>query len=287
MAARDGEKRTGEVVATKSTPLARRARRTGRRVTLGLTYVGCEGVLVRSASGSVLIDGLYGEEAAPFGVPRDAVLEKLRDARPPFHHIDLILATHYHADHFDAAAVARHLRASPNAHFASTAQATVQVMEATHGTFAHRVHTLGADEGVVVSRDIGKLRVEAFGLSHGKVHYADVQHLGLVVTLDGRSVIHLGDGIIDEKSLRASGMLDRELDVGVLPFWFLTYPFGRRLVSNGFRPRTIFAVHIRESEREKVAGEITSWIDAVPLVVPMESYEIAADGRAQRKDSSR
>ena len=139
----------------------------------------------------------------------------------------------------------------------------------------------------MLARDVGKIHIETFGLSHGKVHYADVQHLGIVVTLGGRSVIHLGDGIIDEKSLRAAGMLDRTLDVGVLPFWFLTYPFGRRLVSNGFRPRAIFAVHVRMNEREKVAGEIASWIDAVPLLAPMESFEIASDGRVQKKEPSK
>ena len=256
-------------------------------MTLGLTYVGCEGVLVRSDAGTVLIDGLYGDEAVPFGVPDEKVLEKLRDAKPPFNHIDVILATHFHGDHFDATAVARHLRGNPNTHFVSTSQATVQVMEATHGMFAHRVHSLTPPEGGVLARDVGKIHIETFGLSHGKVHYADVQHLGIVVTLGGRSVIHLGDGIIDEKSLRAAGMLDRTLDVGVLPFWFLTYPFGRRLVSNGFRPRAIFAVHVRMNEREKVAGEIASWIDAVPLLAPMESFEIASDGRVQKKEPSK
>ena len=255
-------------------------------MTLTLTYVGCEGVLIRSPSGSVLIDGLYGEEAAPFGVPDPAVLECLRDGRPPFDRIDVVLATHHHADHFDAPAVARHPRGSPGTHFASSAQAAIQVMEATHGMFAHRIHSLSPGEGEVIARDIGPVQVEAFGLSHGKVHYADVQHLGLSVRLGDRSVIHLGDGIIDEKSLRAAGMLDRALDVGVLPFWYLTYPFGRRLVSNGFRPRTIFAVHVRTNERKKIAGEIASWIDAVPLLSPMERYEIAPDGRVYRKESS-
>jgi len=134
---------------------------------------------------------------------------------------------------------------------------------------------------------VGRVHIQAFGLSHGKVHYADVQHLGFVVTLGHRSLIHLGDGIIDEKALRAAGVIGRSIDVGVLPFWFLTYPFGRRLVSNGFRPRALFAVHVRMNEREKVSGEIASWIDATPLLVPMERYEIAADGRVERKEPSK
>ena len=144
------------------------------------------------------------------------------------------------------------------------------------------------DYGIIVegvSRDFGPVHVLAFGLSHGKVHYADVQHLGFLVSLGGRTVLHLGDGIIDEKALRAAGVLDRVIDVGVLPFWFLTYPFGRRLVSNGFRPRAIFAVHVRMNEREKVTAEIASWIDATPLLLPMERYDIAADGRVERKES--
>ncbi|HKW12919.1 MAG TPA: MBL fold metallo-hydrolase [Candidatus Krumholzibacteria bacterium] len=251
---------------------------------LTLTYLGCEGVLVRSDAGSILIDGLYGEEAAPFGVPPEPVLEKLRDARPPFDRVDVILATHFHGDHFDPVAVARHLRANPNSHFVSTTQATVQVMEATHGLLGHRVHGITAAEGVVVRRDVGHVHIQAFGLSHGKVHYADVQHLGFVVTLGERSIIHLGDGIINEKSLRAAGVIDRAIDVGVLPFWFLTYPFGRRLVSNGFRPQALFAVHVRANEREKVTGEIASWIDATPLIVPMERYEIAAGGGVTKKE---
>jgi len=44
---------------------------------------------------------------------------------------------------------------------------------------------------------------------------------------------------------------------------------------------------VRAHEREKVAGEIASWIDAVPLLVPMESYDIATDGRVQKKEPSK
>ena len=254
-------------------------------MSLELTYIGCEGVLVRSGAGAVLFDGLFGDEAAPFGVPPGVMLDRLRDARVPFDRIDVILATHFHADHFDAPSVARHLRANPNCHFVSTPQAAVQLLEETHGNWAPRIHALEVREGTTVAREIGAVKIEAFALSHGKVHYADVQHLGLIVTLGGRTIMHLGDGIIDEKSLRASGVFNRAIDVGVMPFWFLTYPFGRRLVGNGFRPRSIFAVHVRINERERIVREIASWIDATPLVEPMSRYDIAADGRVTKKES--
>jgi L-ascorbate metabolism protein UlaG (beta-lactamase superfamily) len=254
-------------------------------VSLELTYIGCEGILLRSPSGSVLIDGLFGDQAAPFGVPPASVVERLRDARAPFDRIDVILATHFHADHFDAGFVARHLRANPAAQFFSTPQAAVQLHEATHGTSGDRIHALDVRDGASAVRQVGGIRLEAFGLSHGRVHYADVQHLGWIVTLGGRTVMHLGDGIIDEKALRAAGVLDRAIDVGVMPFWFLTYPFGKRLVGKALRPRAIFAVHVRVNERERVARDIAAWIDAVPLVEPMARYQIAADGRVVGKES--
>jgi L-ascorbate metabolism protein UlaG (beta-lactamase superfamily) len=249
-----------------------------------LTYIGCEGVLVRSRSGAVLIDGLFGPEAAGFHIPPASQLEAVQAARPPYGGVDIALATHFHEDHFDPAVVAAYLRASARTWFLSTPQA-VELLVVNAPDLAPRTVAVAAPEGVRVARDFGGLRVEAFGLSHGKVNYGDVQHLGFVVTMDGSNVVHLGDGIIDEKSLRRAGLLDAMIDVGVLPFWFLTYPFGKRLVARAFRPRAIFACHIRVHEREQVQNDIAAWIPAaVPLVEPLAVYEIDDEGNIRRKE---
>jgi len=253
-------------------------------VPLELTYLGCEGVLVRGRAGSVLIDGLFSNEAAPFGIPDAGVLETLRRARPPFDSVDVILATHHHADHFDAGAVATYLGANPRTRFVSTSQAVAELRAATGDAFAGRIHALAATEGVVDGVDVGDIRVDGFGLSHGKVHYAGVEHLGLLVTLDGRRVLHLGDGIIAEKSLRSAGVIDAAIDVGVVPFWFLTHPFGRRLAERGFRPRVSFAVHIRVTEREQVVREVEQWPNAVAFTEPLSRFDVADDGTVTRKE---
>jgi hypothetical protein len=100
-----------------------------------------------------------------------------------------------------------------------------------------------------------------------------------VVRLGGRTLLHLGDGIIDEKALRGAGVLDESIDVGVLPFWFLTYPFGRRLLQGGFRPAALFGAHIRVSEREQIVREIEAMRGAVPLTEPLARYRIETDGQ--------
>jgi L-ascorbate metabolism protein UlaG (beta-lactamase superfamily) len=251
---------------------------------LRVTYLGCEGVLVRSPAGSVLIDGLFGPEAAPFGVPPSDAIDALRHARPPFDGVDVALATHDHGDHFDPAAVADYLKASRRTRFVSTPQAVNRVIDAVGPAFADRVHAVPPADGVREVIDVNGIGVECFGLSHGRVNYADVEHLGLVVRLAGRSILHLGDGIIDEKALRAAGVLDETADVGVLPFWFLTYPFGKRLAERGFRPRARFVVHIRASEREQILNEIAAANGATPLIEPLSRHRVESDGRITREE---
>ncbi len=246
-----------------------------------MTYIGCEGVLIRApragSGASVIIDGLFGPEADGYHTPPADDLANVRAARAPFGGADVVLATHYHEDHFEPGAVAEYLRASVRTHFVSTPQAVERLL-ALAPELAPRTTAVLAEEGVRAAHQFGAVRAEAFGLSHGKVNYGDVQHLGWVVTMAGQSIVHLGDGIIDEKTLRRAGLLDGTIDVGVLPFWFLTYPFGKRLVARAFRPRAIFACHVRLHERAQVVAEIESWIpEAVPLVEPLAVYDIDGD----------
>lgn len=234
-----------------------------------------------------MVDALFGREADGYHTPPPDALAAVHGAGAPFDGVDVALATHFHEDHFDPGAVARYLRASERTRFLSTPQAVERLL-ALAPELASRAEAVDAPEGVRVGREVGGVRVEAFGLSHGKVNYADVEHVGWVAVVQGRTVVHLGDGIIDEKTLRRAGLLDGRIDVGVLPFWFLTYPFGKRLVARAFRPRSIFACHIRTHEREQVIEAIGSWLEgAVPLVDPLAVFDIGDDGSIRRKESGR
>jgi len=243
-----------------------------------LTYVGNTGIVAGSGGDTVAVDALFGEGAAPFAETPSAAREALETARGPFARVDILLATHHHPDHFDPRAVGRHLSHNATARLVTTPQAA-QLLEAHardgYPGLAPRVHTLAPPEGQRESCTICALRVEAFGLSHGRVHYGDVQHLGFVVHLGGRTVVHLGDGIIDRRALEAAGLLGGTVDVAVLPFWYFTYPLGRRLLVEDMRPRAAFAVHMPLARRAGLARAVAGSVDwAVPLVREMSTHEI-------------
>jgi len=247
-----------------------------------LTYVGNEGIVAESGGDTVAIDALFGAGAALFADTPPAAVEALETARGPFARIDVLLATHHHPDHFDARAVARHLAHNPTARLVTTPQAARLLEEhdgPAYAALAARVHTLAPPEGRREACTICSLRVDAFGLSHGRVHYGDVQHLGFVLHLGGRTLVHLGDGMIDRRALDAAGLLGGTVDVAVLPFWYFTHPMGRRLLVEDMRPGTALAVHLPLAQRPRLAREVAAARDgAVALVRELDVLEIPAEG---------
>lgn len=225
-----------------------------------LTYLGNEGVFVTADDGAVLIDALYREGAEPFGPAPPEVREAVETARPPYDATRVILATHYHHDHFNPLSVARHLENNPAAHFASTVQSVSLLREKTidYDAIAGRVHEVVATTPGTQSLSVAGIQLEAFALSHGRGNFADVEQLGWIVHLEGRRVLHLGDGIIDERTLDNAGVLGEAIDIAILPFWYVTYPFGKRLLREKFRPGRVFAVHIPTRDRSRLEAEIAA-----------------------------
>jgi len=243
-----------------------------------VTFIGNEGVVVRNSRTAVAIDALFGDGAGEYADTPVALRDAIESARPPYDAIRLISATHFHPDHFNARAVIRHLSGNPDASFVSTAQAVALVVSAPGGVEVRdRLHGMNPPEGERTSIEVDGVRVEAFGLSHGKVHYDDVQHLGLVIYSGKFTMLHLGDGIIDQRALRRAGIFDEAIDMAFVPFWYLTYPFGRRLMGNLLRARRVFAMHIPPAEAAKLASEVTaSRPDAVALVRPASTFSVPA-----------
>jgi len=242
-----------------------------------VVFIGNEGVLARSGTKAVMIDALFGDGAAPYTTTSQEVIDAVETGRDRFGGVHLILATHYHPDHFNPHSVVRYLDGNPDSHFLSTPQAAA-LIEKKHSDFAairHRIHSVNPAEGVAESTTIGAITVHAFGLSHGKVNYGNVQHLGFLVDLGSEKLLHLGDGIIDKKSLAAAGVFDVEIDACFLPFWYFTYPVGARVVESSLRSRQLFAVHIPPPQRAEIEAAVQdAFPHVISLVTPLSTHQV-------------
>lgn len=180
-------------------------------------YLANEGVLVTGGDIAVVIDGLFGEGLPEYPVVPAAVRDSLEGAVGRFQDIDLVLVTHRHDDHFDPAAVARHLDANPEATLIAPGDAIAAFPPDQLERYGERLQPLDLAPGSYLRLDVGGFAVEALGLAH-----AEVGHVGYRIELPGMTVLHLGDAQPAPRDLAAFLEGRPEPEVALVPYWVLS-----------------------------------------------------------------
>ena len=232
---------------------------------VSITFLANEGVMLSSGTKKVLIDALFEKYETGFALPADSTRASLERAHPPFDAVDLILVTHRHGDHFHPVPLAAHMRANPRA----TLLTSRQVIDSLRGRlertatsaprFMARTTTAGTRRREVVNGVV----VELLGLPHGggRRHRA-VEHLGYIVELGGRRVLHVGDTDVSESVFAPFRLDTARIDVALVPSWMVTSSEGRRVIQRWIRPRQVVAFHVGEGEERSVARAVHAALPA-------------------------
>jgi L-ascorbate metabolism protein UlaG (beta-lactamase superfamily) len=97
---------------------------------------------------------------------------------------------------------------------------------------------------------------EILGLRHGTGRHATIQNLGHVIKLGGKKILHIGDADTSLENFEKLNLDEEQIDIALLPFWFLVGSEGQTVVREHIKPRQIIAVHISPAESDKVAAQI-------------------------------
>jgi len=153
-----------------------------------------------------------------------------------------VLATHYHADHFDPDAVGIHLLSNRFATFISTPQAAHQ-METYQGYRNIQARILGLlpSEGETETIERNGVSVRLLNLHHGRNR--PVENLGFIIDLDGHSLLHLGDTEVSPDEIRAYAWDQETIDYFFVPYWLLLDDAGSEIVTT-VHPKMIVPMHI-------------------------------------------
>jgi L-ascorbate metabolism protein UlaG (beta-lactamase superfamily) len=237
-----------------------------------VTFLANEGVLLTAGGRKVLIDALFEKYKTGFALPADSTRAALAAARAPFNDVDAVLFTHYHGDHFHPAPLAAHMRANPRA----TLLTSRQVIDSLHGRLSagdpvtNRIRARSLAPGAKRREIVNGISIDLLGLPHGG--RPDVQHLGFIVELGGRRVLHLGDADFNTRTFAALRLDTMQIDVALVPDWALLDGQSRQIVQRWIRPRQIVAIHVMEGEGERVARAVRRVLPrAVTFVRPLET----------------
>lgn len=208
-----------------------------------VTFIGNSGFLIAAGGRKVLIDAFF--EGFPPGYTLPAnVRDLLVKAQPPFDHVDLILATHAHGDHFSAAMVRQYLQTCSDAVFVSTTQATSQLPG-----FGERVIAADPVEASPVNLEANGILVEAVYMSHGYPPNApkEIFNNAYVVTLNGITFFHTGD-IANLQDVEQYRLADKHIDMAFIQHFHLLDGGFRDLLKHDIGATYLFPIHYQFTE---------------------------------------
>ena len=233
---------------------------------VSLTFLANEGVMLSAEGQKVLIDALFLKYERGYAVPADSTLAALQRARAPFDSVDLVLVTHRHGDHFHPMPVAAHLRANPRA----TLVTSRQVIDSLRGYAparalpSERLMSRTTRPGMRRREVVSGIIVELLGLPHGG--HPRVEHLGYIVEIGGRRVLHVGDSDFSEDTFAPFRLDTSRIDIALLPSWAVTGRQGRQVVERWIRPRHVVAFHVGERDAAKTQRAVRA---AIPTAITL------------------
>jgi L-ascorbate metabolism protein UlaG (beta-lactamase superfamily) len=225
-----------------------------------ITYLANEGFLIESAGKRVLIDGLFREGITPYLKVPANLREKLEKSQPPFDRIDLILASHFHADHFDPLAVATHLTHNSEALFVSTNQAVekMKTAAANFETIRGRIRGLHPKEGERAELSHRGVRLQILNVHHGRKR--PIENLGLLWEISGRKFFHIGDSMATAEDFKNYDVIKDKLDFAFLPYWYFLDDDYKRAIREYMKPRHIVLMHIPErNPNDEYMNKLGGW----------------------------
>jgi formylglycine-generating enzyme required for sulfatase activity len=188
----------------------------------------------------------------------------LESGATPFAGVDLALATHHHADHFDAQAVAAHLSRNPQALFISTPQ-SVEKLKAVGGFegIKDRVVAASPGEGERIARAHRGVNVQMLNIHHGRNR--PVQNLGFIVEIGGKKLLHIGDSEAEDFVFKNYSLVKDNIDVAFIPYWYFFDSGWKRAVHDQIRAKRLVLMHIPpkvdqfDSQVRKLGGWTKVW----------------------------
>lgn len=228
---------------------------------LEITYLANEGVFIRFGDKAVIIDGLFRGGVSQYMTLPEDLREQVETASDEFFNCSVILVTHLHSDHYDAASVYRHLVHNPKAHLVAGKDVIGLLETEADGDFTRglkRIHApmLNWKQDTTIS--VNGVEITALRTRHGWWKNYGLDHLGFIVEINNKRILHLGDIEMTEENLFQFKEHLTNIDVAILPHWLMTYDMGIELTRQYIDAKEFIAVHVEPEKLAEISRNVLS-----------------------------
>lgn len=238
-----------------------------------ITFLGNMGFLLSDGKDKIIIDGFLAEAYALFEGLDEKSVAAMVVAKDDFQGIDLALASHIHFEHFQPDMACRFIKASQSTHFISSPQ-VITILKERCKPFAktHKnVKTVTVQPGVPKTFSREGVKVEIFPLTHGTGKFASLHHYGHLMTVGGKTILHIGDASAVPVDFVAAGLQNIKLDILLAPYTFFTRSAGKAMLAQFMQAPVQIVAHIPPKEFTEIAAAVLEdYPDAIIFQQRME-----------------
>ena len=184
------------------------------------------GLSVACGGFKLLVDPFPMERVGVFSALTEDMLAQAL-ASPAFQAPDMVFITHTHRDHYNADVMRRFLVRWPDVRIIMPDASFPQ------GLLLNAPRTLIRNGA----------RLHFFPLTHQGEGYVNVPHYGLLLDVDGMTLLLVGDGVVADEKL-AGILAGGPIDIAVLPFPWVSLRRGIAFVDQVIRPQHILVNHL-------------------------------------------
>lgn len=208
-----------------------------------ICHIANAGFWITNSEKSVLVDALLAEGLEGYARPSKDLERAMEKGLAPFENVALVFASHYHADHFNAAATLRHMAANPDAHYVLPPQALELLeKEGLKDSDRQRITHHLPPQTAALSYAVAGISFRTFYIDHGAGR--PVENIGIYIELAGQSFFHPGDIFTDAEALKKAGLDGLEVDYLMAPFWSLMGDEQQVALEAGFKAGHVIPMHL-------------------------------------------
>ncbi len=205
----------------------------------------------------ILIDGFSNSKIPIYKGTPPEIREELILNIPPYNDIDIALFTHDHSDHFDPESTAEFLKHNTNGVIIS-ANKVIEKLKCGFPDLEDS-RLIKSNPGLYHTEKINikGINITACSLLHDGDQYKDVQNLAYIIDVYGKKIMHVGDAKTVEDNYINLNLLEKNIDLLIAPFPYVSIIKGRQVIEKYIKPRKVIAVHLPYKERDDF-----NWIES-------------------------